>query len=103
MFEVKSKSTTTVYAYTDEDVTVNGSYENDALTGELKVVRGTVQRAADGQHVGNFTGMKRGDAMRYALSEMSRADNDLTWDAIEAIEEGIDENSNENSNESEGV
>ena len=39
-----------------------------------------------GDNFGYFNGYPNGDEMSYDLSQMKRADNNIVWDAIEAIE-----------------
>ena len=89
-FNVINSTLNDNYTYTDESVVVNGSYQKDAQNNTLMSISGSVYRKTEsgeqGEYIGNFNGYQREDGIRYSLSEMTRRDNNLVWDAIDGIE-----------------
>ena len=88
-FEVKSSSLNVSYMYSNDVVIVSGNYSKDAQNDTLNNINGTVyvnNAGEQGNFIGNFNGTMRGDEIRYSLSEMSRADSNKVWDAIDNIE-----------------
>ena len=92
-FTVTSSSLNSQYEYKDENVVVNGSYQKDAQTDTLQNISGSCYQAdgngEQGEYIGNFNGYLRSGEVRYSLSEMSRRDSNLVWDAIDEIEQNI--------------
>jgi len=92
-FNVTSSTLNSGYTYTDESVMVNGSYQMDAQSNTLKSISGSVYHKTEsgeqGEYIGNFNGYQREDGIKYSLSEMTRRDNNLVWNAIDGIEPHI--------------
>ena len=91
-FEITSSSLNNQYNYEDENVKVQGGYALNAQDNSLQSVNGSVYRNNDGQQgdfIGNFNGYVRDGEIRYSISEMSRRNANMTWDAIDAIEAEI--------------
>lgn len=92
-FNVTSSSTNNNYEYKDNAVIVNGTYNIDNTTSTLQSVNGTVylqnQDGEQGEYIGNFNGYMRDGEIRYSLSEMSRQQSNLVWNAIDGIEPNI--------------
>ena len=89
-FTVTSSNLNNGYNYKDNAVIVTGSYNKDAQTNTLQNVSGQVYRqdaqGEQGDYIGNFNGYMRDGEIRYSMSEMSRRDSNLVWDAIDGIE-----------------
>jgi hypothetical protein len=99
-FTITSSNLQNGYNYKDSAVIVTGSYNKDATTNTLQNVSGQVYRQNEqgeqGDYIGNFSGYMRDGEIRYSMSEMSRRDSNLVWDAIDGIEPYIlGENTNE--------
>lgn len=89
-FEIKSQTNNAQYEYKDDAIIVQGNYQKDALTGDVRSINGTAyrkdQQGEIGENIGNFNGYVRNGEIRYSLSEMSRRDSNAVWDAIDEIE-----------------
>ena len=89
-FAVINSTLNSSYTYTDESVVVNGSYEKDAQNDTLRSISGSVYHKTEsgeqGEYIGNFNGYPIGGEIKYSLSQMSRKENNLTWNAIDDIE-----------------
>jgi hypothetical protein len=87
-FSIIEKSETTRFEYTNESLTVNGSYSKNGQTGELRDVNGTAYKTVEGNqtYVGNFNGVKQDGEMLYSMSQMKRQDSLAVWGAIDEIE-----------------
>ena len=92
-FTVTSSALNNSYEYKDNAVIVNGTYNIDNTTSTLQSVNGTVyqqnQDGEQGEYIGNFNGYMRDGVIRYSLSEMSRQQSNLVWNAIDGIEPNI--------------
>ena len=93
-FNVTSSSLNNQFEYANENVTVQGSYTKDATNNTLQNVSGSVykvpaQQGQQGEYIGNFNGYMRDGEVRYSISEMSRRNATITWDAIDEIEANI--------------
>lgn len=93
-FNITSSSMNNQFEYANENVTVQGSYTKDATTDTLQNVSGSVykvpaQQGQQGEYMGNFNGYMRDGEVRYSISEMSRRNANMTWDAIDEIEANI--------------
>lgn len=91
-FEITSSSLNNQYNFEDDNVKVQGGYALNAQDNTLQSVNGSVYRNNEGQQgdfIGNFNGYVRDGVIKYSLSEMSRRDANLAWDAIDAIEAEI--------------
>ena len=74
------------------NIIVNGNFQKNAQDGKLTSISGECYRNVDGNmgdSFGYFNGYPNGNEMMYDLSQMKRADSELVWDAIEAIEEEV--------------
>lgn len=99
-FDVLSSSVNDSYKYVNDNLIVLGDDRKDGKTGDLVSISGNAyektQEGEQGAYIGVFNGYMREDGeMHYSLSEMSRAQSNLVWDAIEGIEAyvmGTDEN-----------
>ena len=88
-FVVKSSTLNSQYEFKDVNIIVNGNFQKNAQDGKLTSISGECYRNVDGNmgdSFGYFNGYPNGDEMMYDLSQMKRADSELVWDAIEAIE-----------------
>lgn len=92
-FEITSSTLNSNYEFKNDYVVVNGNFVKDAKTDVLLNISGTAYRknaqGEQGDYIGNFNGYMRDGEIKYSLSEMSRADSNLVWDAIDAIEANI--------------
>lgn len=103
-FNLKASSLNSSYEYKNNVLVVTGSIAKDALTNTLQSLSGACHRKNSegeaGDYVGNFNSHIRNGEIKYSLSEMSRQDSNLVWDAIEEIEPYVlGENQEENSGE----
>ena len=88
-FVVKSSTLNSQYEFKDVNIIVNGNFQKNAQDGKLTSISGECYRNVDGNmgdSFGYFNGYPNGNEMMYDLSQMKRADSELVWDAIEAIE-----------------
>ena len=91
-FTVTSSDLNCGYEYKNESVEVSGSYSKDATTDTMMNVSGTAYVTTPdgrGDYIGNFNGYMRDGEVRYSLSEMSRKNSNLVWNAIDEIELNI--------------
>jgi hypothetical protein len=89
---ITSSKINKTYELKNENIIVNGSYQTDEQSGELQTVQGSCYRNQDGNmgaYIGNFMGTQRDGEVKYSLSEMSRKDSMLVWNAIDEIEQNI--------------
>lgn len=93
-FNITSSTLNSNYEFKNDYVVVNGNFAKDAKTDVLSNISGTAYRknaqGEQGEYIGNFNGYMRDGEIKYSLSEMSRADSNLVWDAIDSIETYID-------------
>ena len=98
-FTITSSKKDRTYILEDENINVNGTYQADEETGEVQNVTGACYRPnpqpGSTDYIGNFNGVLRNGELRYSLSEMSRKDSLLVWDAIDEIEQNILPQNNE--------
>ena len=90
-FEVKTLTSNATYEYKASNIIVQGAYVKDANTGNVQSINGSCYRVGQdgslGAFFGNFNGFARdGETIKYSMSEMSRQDANLVWDAIDEIE-----------------
>ena len=93
-FVIKSSILNSQYEFKDESIIVSGNFQKDAQTNVLVSISGECYRNVDGNmgdSFGYFNGYPspNSDEMSYDLSQMKRADSELVWDAIDAIETEI--------------
>lgn len=92
-FEITSSSLNSQYTFKDDNVIVNGNFNKDAQQDTLQNVSGMAYRknaqGEMGDYLGNFNGVMRDGTVKYSISEMTRRDANLVWDAIDEIEANI--------------
>ena len=92
-FQITSSTLNSVFTYENDNLSINGSFQQDAKTDELQTISGTAYKpAAEGQqgtYVGNFNGRMVNGVMKYTLSDMTIQDTVLVLGAIEDIEKYI--------------
>ena len=91
--KVTSSTLNTNFTYENENLFINGTYQKDAKSDELKTISGTCYKPKDGvqtgEYIGNFNGRNDSGTMKYSLSDMTRQDTILVLDAIDEIEQFI--------------
>lgn len=91
--KVTSATLNTNFTYESESLFINGGYQKDATSGELKTISGTCYKPKDGvqtgEYIGNFNGRNENGTMKYSLSDMTRQDTIVVLDAIADIEKYI--------------
>lgn len=92
-FSVKNKSIVTRAEFKNEAMIVVVNFDKNDK-GVLTSYTGQCYRLTDkgqGEFFGNFNGFSRNDgkSIKYSMSEMSRQDADIVWDAIDEIEPHI--------------
>lgn len=88
-FVIKSQTLNAQYEYKDESLVVMGNFNKDASNESLQSINGSCYRNNNGEqgdYVGNFNGYPRDGEIRYDLSEMTRQNSNLVWNAIDEIE-----------------
>lgn len=91
-FEITSEVKNSQYKYENNDVIVNGGFVTNTKDNKVTNINGGVyhkENDQQGAFIGNFNGQLRNDEIKYSLSEMTKADSDLVWAAIEDIETEI--------------
>lgn len=92
-FKITSSTTNKQYEFKNDSVIVNGGFVKDGTTEALQSINGSLYRinanGEQGDYIGNFNGYQRDDEIRYSMSDMSRRDANLAWDAIDAIETNV--------------
>ena len=105
MYEVKNSTINTAYECKQSAIYVHGTIVVDRQTDKLMSIDGYCYRLNEqgeqGESFGNFNGYLRESGIKFNLSEMSHADSNLTWDAIDEIlkENHLVDNSNEEEDE----
>lgn len=90
-FVIKTQTNNATYEYKAQNIIVQGAYVTEAASGNLQSINGSCYRVGQdgnvGAFFGNFNGFARdGETIKYSMSEMSRQDANLVWDAIDEIE-----------------
>ena len=92
-FNIISSTLNSSFAYENENLSINGSFIQDAKTAELQNISGTAYKpngeGQQGTYVGNFNGRMVNGEMKYAFSDMTLQDTMLVLDAIDDIEKYI--------------
>ena len=92
-FNIISSTLNSSFAYENENLSINGSFIQDAKTAELQNISGTAYKpngeGQQGTYVGNFNGRMVNGVMKYAFSDMTLQDTMLVLDAIDDIEKYI--------------
>ena len=91
--KVTSSTLNTNFTYENENLFINGTYQKDATSGELKTISGTCYKPKDvvqtGEYIGNFNVRNENGTMKYSLSDITRQDTIIVLDAIDDIEKYI--------------
>lgn len=92
-FNIISSTLSSSYKYKGV-IIVQGNFGKDAISGKLTSINGECYRknaqGEQGDYIGNFNGFPQPDGtITYDLSQMSRADNNLVWDAIDDIQNEV--------------
>lgn len=92
-FNITSSTLNSSFTYENENLSINGSFIQDAKTAELQNISGTAYKpngeGQQGTYVGNFNGRMVNGVMKYAFSDMTLQDTMLVLDAIDGIEKYI--------------
>lgn len=92
-FNITSSTLNSNFTYENDNLSINGSFIQDAKTDELQTISGTAYKpngeGQQGTFVGNFNGRMVNGVMKYTLSDMTRQDTMLVLDAIDEIEQYI--------------
>lgn len=92
-FNITSSTLNSSFTYENENLSINGSFIQDAKTAELQNISGTAYKpngeGQQGTYVGNFNGRMVNGVMKYAFSDMTLQDTMLVLDAIDDIEKYI--------------
>jgi hypothetical protein len=92
-FVITSSKKDRTYIYESDDIKVNGTYQAEEETGMVLNITGacyrTITEPGTSDYIGNFNGTMRNGEIKYSLSEMSRKDSMLVWNAIDEIEQNI--------------
>lgn len=89
---INSSTLNTSFNYKNDQLIINGTFQKDAKSGELQNINGSCylnNGDTQGDYIGNFNGYPRNGEIRYDLTEMTRQDSNLVWNAIDAIEAEI--------------
>ena len=91
MYEVKSSTINTAYVCKQSAIYVHGTITVDKLSDKFVSIDGYCYRLNEqgeqGEAIGNFNGYLRETGIKFNLSEMSHADSNLVWAAIDEIME----------------
>lgn len=94
-FNITDSNLNNQFIYTDENIIVDGNYNLDATTRVIKNVTGNAyakdENGEKGEFIGNFIGNVADGNLEYSLSQMSRRESNMVWDAIDEIEANITE------------
>ena len=92
-FNITSSTLNSSFTYENENLSINGSFIQDAKTAELQNISGTAYKpngeGQQGTYVGNFNGRMVNGVMKYAFSDMTLQDTMLVLNAIDDIEKYI--------------
>lgn len=92
-FQITSSMLNSNFTYENDNLSINGSFQQDAKTDELQTISGTAYmpngEGQQGTYVGNFNGRMVNGVLKYTLSDMTRQDTMLVLDAIDEIEQYI--------------
>ena len=67
-FTIKEQTNSATYEYKNDEIIVNGNFQKDGTTGDLKNINGTCYDNNDGEpgrYIGNFSGYMRDGEVRY--------------------------------------
>ena len=92
MFNILTTTETSTFKCVQDSIIVNGNYTKDVSNNTITNIHGDCYRNDGGNigaNIGYFNGYPNGDEFTYDLSQMSRRDSNLVWDAIDEIESNI--------------
>lgn len=93
MYQITDSTISTSYICKQSGIIVQGQHSKNEQSGEIQHVNGSCYRPNDkdeiGEFIGNFNGYLRDGELKFSLSEMTRADSNLIWGAIDEIETEI--------------
>lgn len=87
--KTRSLATQAEYVNTQDGLTINLNYTQDASTGDLQNISGTIYHSADMSYAGNFNGTPNNGEIEYSMSGVKRRDIAIIYDALTDIEEQI--------------
>jgi hypothetical protein len=91
--KVTSSALNVNFTYENENLFINGSYQKDAKSDELKNISGTCRKpesgSQTGEYIGNFNGRNENGTMKYSFSDMTRQGTIVILDTIDEIEQFI--------------
>lgn len=87
----KARSISTQAGYAGEGLTIDLSYNEDAITSTLKSLDGTIYKSATGTaedrtYAGNFSGQLKGEEIEYSMNGVKSGDMAAVIAAINDIE-----------------
>lgn len=92
-FKITNSELNTQFKFTNETVVVDGSFNKDAKTGDLKSINFSAYTKGEGDsfgdYIGSISGTPRDGEIAYTLGEMTRSKSKLVWAAIDEIEQNI--------------
>ena len=92
-FNITSSTLNSNFTYVNDNLSINGSFQQDAKTDELQTISGTAYKpngeGQQGTYIGNFNGRMVNGVMKYTLSDMTIQDTMLVLNAINDIESYI--------------
>lgn len=91
-FIVKASRINKSFEVVTDALIVSGNYTIEEKSNELQVINASCfrnQQGKQGDLVGTFNGIKRGEGVRYTLTEMAKADILAVTDVIDDIEHNI--------------
>lgn len=91
-FVVKASRINKSFEVVTDALIVAGNFTIDEQSNELQVINASCfrnQQGKQGDLVGTFNGIKRGDGIRYTLTEMALTDILAVTDVIKDIENNI--------------
>lgn len=96
---IKEKVLNVQYGYSNESLLVDGSYMENLEDGTLVQINGQCyakkEDGSRGSSVGNFSGNRRDEVMKYSTSETTPEYGTMIWEAIQDIVSHIDADKNE--------
>ena len=92
-FEITNQNINTQFEFDGENVIIQGNFVKTDKDGNLKSVQGNVfaknEDGTIGKGIGNFSGLVRGNALKYTISEMTCTDAAVVLKAIGKLEPNI--------------
>ena len=92
-FKITNSELNNQFKFANENVVVEGSFNKDAKTEDLKSINFAAYTKGEedtlGDYIGSVNGILRDGEIAYSLGEMTRSKARLVWDAIDEIEQNI--------------